>query len=338
VVFDRELKRRQRQWANSLPNAEEYDYLRVEVAQRLVDRLEDVQRNFPTMLDVGCHGGHMYAAVTAQGGLSGVGGVGGVEVVVQGDSVEAAARRAHAHAASLGPEARARAACHTLMFDEETLPFRDGTFDLVTSNLSLHWVNDLPRALSEIRRVLKPDGCFVGAMLGGKTLTELREAMLLAETERDGGVSPHVSPMVSASDMGSLLSAAGFSMPTLDVDKVVCDFEDAFVLMEELQGMGEANAAVGRRGADGTPPTSRDTLLAAAAAYHYRASMPTSEEEASASELLPPAPSVPASFQVIYMIGWAPHSTQQRADKRGTATRKLTEISITNTKPPFKEK
>lgn len=334
IVFDRELKRKQREWANSLPNADEYDYLRVEVAKRLVDRLEDVQREFPSMLDVGCHGGDMYAAVTSQDGLSGKGGVGGVEQVIQGDSVEAAARRAEANAAKLGAAACSRATCHTLMFDEETLPFRDGTFDLVTSNLSLHWVNDLPRALSEIRRVLKPDGCFLGAMFGGRTLTELREALLLAETEREGGVSPHISPMAGPSDMGSLLSAAGFSIPTLDIDTIVCNFEDPFVLMEELQGMGEQNAAVGRRGVNGTPPTSHETFLAAAAAYQYRASLLSSNDKDSSANALEVASSIPASFQVIYMIGWAPHSSQQKADKRGTATRKLSEISVTHTKPP----
>lgn len=217
--------------------------------------------------------------------------------------------------------------------DEEFLPFPDQSFDLVTSSLSLHWVNDLPRALSEIRRVLKPDGCFIGAMLGGSTLTELRESMILAETEREGGVSPHVSPMAGASDAGGLLGAAGFSLPTVDVDAVVVEYADAFMLMEELQGMGEENAGIGRRGTDGRPYMGRDAFLAAAAIYHASAAASSQGSEIAKVVKLDTV-AIPATFQVIYMIGWAPHESQQRADKRGTASRSLSEISVTSSKRP----
>ena len=261
AVFDRAIKRRQRDAAAAREDAEEYEYLRTEVARRVVDRIEDISnREFPLLLDVGCHTGQVYRAVVAQEALGdgGGGGVGGVTTVVQGDSSERCALAARDRAAS-DPNG-GRAVAHTLMMDEEYLPFPDATFDLVTSSLSLHWVNDLPQAFREIRRVLKPDGAFIGAMLGGHTLEELRQAMAIAEMEREGGVSPHVSPMASASDLGGLLTAAGFALPTVDVDSIQVQYGDAFMLMDELQGMGEANAAVRRR----SPSVPRkDTLLAA---------------------------------------------------------------------------
>ena len=203
VVFDKELKRRQRSAAAAREDAEEFEYLRTEVAKRVVDRIEDISnREFPLLLDVGCHSGHVYAEVVNQEGLGdGGGGVGNVRAVVQGDISEHCAKAARARAEA-HPH-RDRADAHTVMLDEEFLPFADGTFDIATSSLSLHWVNDLPKALREIRRVLKPDGVFIGAMLGGSTLEELRQAMTIAETEREGGVSPHVSPMASASDIGA---------------------------------------------------------------------------------------------------------------------------------------
>lgn len=335
-VFARKTKRRQRDWAAGRPDAAEFDYLRQEVARRLVDRLEDIQREFPLALDVGCHAGHVYAALSAHEGLGGRGGIGGVERLVQGDVSEACVRRAVDASAFPG-----RVETHGLLLDEEFLPFPDATFDLVTSSMALHWVNDLPTALREIKRVLKPDGAFIGAMLGGSTLTELRMSMLIAEQEREGGVSPHVSPMVRVSDVGGLLQGAGFSLPTVDVDTIVAHYSDAFMVMDELHGMGEQNAAEGRRARVG-----RDTFVAAAAAYHHlaftdeieaqkrRMDEGSGDDEATwDGECLSTLP-VPATFEVIHMIGWSPHHSQQPAEKRGTATRSLKDISVVTSSPP----
>ncbi|KAM8774539.1 arginine-hydroxylase NDUFAF5, mitochondrial isoform 4-T4 [Rhynchonycteris naso] len=167
--------------------------------------------------------------------------------------------------------------------------------------LCLHWVNDLPGALEQIRYVLKPDGVFIGAMFGGDTLYELRCSLQLAETEREGGFAPHVSPFTAVSDLGHLLGRAGFNTLTVDTDEIQVNYPGMFELMEDLQGMGESNCAWNRK-----PLLHRDTMLAAAAIYRemYR------NEDGS----------VPATYQIYYMIGWKYHDSQARPAERGSAT------------------
>ncbi|XP_072265715.1 arginine-hydroxylase NDUFAF5, mitochondrial isoform X2 [Pyxicephalus adspersus] len=197
--------------------------------------------------------------------------------------------------------------------DEEFLPFKDNTFDLVVSNLSLHWVNDLPRTFHEICRVLKEDGVFIGAMFGGETLYELRCSLQLAELEREGGFSPHVSPFTAVNDLGNLLGRAGFNMLTVDTDEIQIHYPGMFELMKDLQGMGESNCAWNRRSL-----LHRDSMIAAAAIYQEM----YGEEDGS----------VPATFQIYYMIGWKPHESQAKPAKRGSASvsfgdlRKVNEI------------
>ena len=125
--------------------------------------------------------------------------------------------------------------------DEESLPFDAPRFDLVLSNLSLHWVNDLPGMLLQARRALKPDGLFLACLLGGETLKDLREALMTAEAEEEGGVSPRVSPFVDVKDAGSLLQRSGFALPVVDADDIYIDYPDALKLMRDLSGMGESN-------------------------------------------------------------------------------------------------
>ncbi|XP_035177238.1 arginine-hydroxylase NDUFAF5, mitochondrial isoform X1 [Oxyura jamaicensis] len=123
-----------------------------------------------------------------------------------------------------------------IVADEEFLPFKEDTFDLVVSSLSLHWVNDLPKAFREIHQVLKPDGVFIGSMFGGDTLYELRCSLQLAELEREGGFSPHVSPFTAVSDLGHLLSRTGFNTLTVDTDEIQVNYPGLFEIMEDLQG------------------------------------------------------------------------------------------------------
>ncbi|CAM9587522.1 unnamed protein product [Ascophyllum nodosum] len=203
--------------------------------------------------------------------------------------------------------------CH-LLADEEFLPFPPGSFDLVLSNLALHWVNDLPGALIQIKQALKPDGAFIGAMLGGTTLTELRSCILLAEQDREGGQSIHTSPAAHVADCGSLLQSAGFSLPTVDQDTIQVAYPNAFALMEHLQGMGESNAATNRR-----PRVSRETLLAAAAAYQAL----YGEEDGT----------VQATFQIVYMIGWAPHESQPQPKRRGSGKARIGDVTVTQSNP-----
>jgi NADH dehydrogenase [ubiquinone] 1 alpha subcomplex assembly factor 5 len=168
--------------------------------------------------------------------------------------------------------------------------------------------------MKEVRRILKPDGCFMFAMVGGSTLPELRSCLVLAEMERDGGVSPHVGPFIDFPDVGSLLSSAGFQLPTIDIDTLQLAYPDAAILMEHLQRMGESNACINRRNR-----VHSDLFLATAALYqqlHQLDSTNGSEEEEC----------VVATVQVIYGIGWTPHMSQPKPLPRGSATKKIGQL------------
>src|SRR5262245_51422385 len=269
-VFDRRLVRRHRDRAAA--RLDDHDFLFREVAERLADRLDDVTRKFPQTLDLGCHGGEIAAALRGRGGI---------ETLVQCDLSTAMARRATSNG---------RAA---LVADEELLPFAPESFDLVISNLSLHWVNDLPGSLLQIRQCLKPDGLFLAAMLGGDTLAELRQALMEAELVESGGVSPRVSPFADLRDAGGLLQRAGFALPVVDGDRLTARYADLLGLMRDLRGMGEANAvqARSRRMAPRALFVRADDLYRRAADSDGR---------------------LPATFQIITMTAWAPHSAQQR--------------------------
>ncbi len=268
-VFDRSLVRKHRDRAAAGFAA--HDFLIREVAERLADRLDDVTRRFPLALDLGCHTGEIAATL---------GGRGGIEQLVQCD---------------LSPAMAARAAVNghpTLAVDEEWLPFAPASFDLVISCLSLHWVNDLPGTLVQIRRALKPDGLFLAAVLGAGTLVELRQSLMDAELAEEGGVSPRVSPFADVRDLGALLQRAGFALPVVDADAVTVTYGDPLRLLTDLRGMGEANACVEqRRGL-----TRRATLMQALQAYQ--------------SGFAGGDGRLPATFQVMTMTGWAPAAGQ----------------------------
>jgi NADH dehydrogenase [ubiquinone] 1 alpha subcomplex assembly factor 5 len=214
-VFDRSLKKRQREWSIKADESDYYDYLRKESADRLVDRLEDISRTFPLALELGCHRGHIFDLLDSAHGLSGTGGIGGVEKLVQCDISPTAVALANQKKGELGLVKNYGVVC-----DEEFLPFQPKTFDAVFSSLSLHWINNIPSTLLQVKEVLKPDGVFLASMLGGESLKELRHCFYLAEQERRGGFSPHASPFAKASDVASLMQAADFALPTIDVDTV----------------------------------------------------------------------------------------------------------------------
>lgn len=185
-VFDKNIKLIQRVAAANAPNACDYDYFRDEVSRRLVDRLDDIKRDegFPLALDIGAGAGHIYRAICAEESFEGVGGIGGIRKLVQMDSCEVALMRG-----STDFENSDRCDTYQLVADEEKhLQFPNGTFDLVLSSVAMHQINDLPKLFAECRRVLKDDGCFMLAMVGGASLPELRSSLVLAEMERVGGV------------------------------------------------------------------------------------------------------------------------------------------------------
>jgi SAM-dependent methyltransferase len=189
----------------------------------------------------------------------------------------------------------------------EKLPFAPESLDLVVSALALQFVNDLPGVLAQVRRALKPDGLLLAAMIGGDSLTELRQAFAAAEAECEGGVSPRVAPFADLRDIGALLQRAGFALPVTDVDRVVVRYANAFALMQDLRRMGAANVLIERR----RTPSRRATLLRMAEIY--------AERFADADGR------IRATFDIIWLSGWAPHASQQQPLKPGSARASLAE-------------
>jgi SAM-dependent methyltransferase len=190
---------------------------------------------------------------------------------------------------------------------QEILPFRPEQLDLAISALAFQFVNDLPGVLAQIRRALKPDGLLLAAMLGGETLTELRQCFAVAEAELEGGVSPRVAPFADLRDVGSLLQRAGLALPVTDVDRLVVRYDGAFALMADLRRMGATNILVERR----RLPTRRTTLLRMAQIYAERFADPDGR--------------IRATFDVVWLSGWAPHESQPKPLKPGSAKASLEE-------------
>jgi SAM-dependent methyltransferase len=203
--------------------------------------------------------------------------------------------------------------------DDEALPFRDGSLDLVVSGLGLQFVNDLPGTLIQIRRALKPDGLFMAALIGGDSLMELREAFGAAESEVEGGVSPRVAPFADLRDLGALLQRAGFALPVTDIDRVTVRYSDPLALMHDLRRMGSTNAMIERR----RVPLKRATLQRMFEIYAERFSDSDGR--------------VRATFEIIWLSGWAPHESQQKPLAPGSAKTRLAD-ALKTTELPAGEK
>jgi SAM-dependent methyltransferase len=199
--------------------------------------------------------------------------------------------------------------------DDEILRFAEASLDLAVSALALQHVNDLPGMLVQIRLALKPDGLFMGALLCGDTLTELRQAFAQAESEIEGGISPRVAPFADLRDLGALLQRAGFALPVVDSDKLVVRYDSAFGLMRDLRGMGATNVLLERR----KTPLRRATLMRMAEIYARRFADPDGR--------------VRATFEIGWMSGWAPHESQQKPLKPGSATQRLADALGTKEMP-----
>ncbi|WP_439815840.1 methyltransferase domain-containing protein [Zavarzinia sp. CC-PAN008] len=275
-VFDRVLLARRRQRA--APGFAAHRFLKAELAERLVERVGDVNRRFPLALDLGCHDGSVGAALLAGGR---------VDRLVSAD---------------LAPGFAGQAPGLRLAADEERLPFAEASFDLVVSAFSLHWVNDLPGALIQIRRVLKPDGLFIACLAGAGTLAPLRQAWFEAEEATLGGITPRVAPLPALEDGAALLQRAGLALPVADSDSVRARWPDALALLRDLKGMAEGNILAARR----RQPTRRDTLGAALAAYPA--------DDAGAVE---------GRFEILWLTGWAPSPDQPQPLRPGSATMRL---------------
>ncbi|MFM9940275.1 MAG: methyltransferase domain-containing protein [Hyphomicrobiaceae bacterium] len=280
-VFDREMLARRRD--RHAGTATGYDFLLHRVADDFAERLSLIRRTFPLAVCLGAYHGVVARRLRQ---------LAGIERIID---VERAPRLA--------------AMCDgtTIVADEEALPFRLASLDLLVSGLALQHVNDLPGTLVQIQRALKPDGLFLAALLGGATLHELRQAFVIAESETMGGASPRVAPFADVRDLGGLLQRAGFALPVADADSVEVAYPDALALMRELKAIGMANAMVERR----RTFLPRATLLRAAEIYAERFSRPDGR--------------IIATFEIVTVTGWAPHPSQQTPLRPGSAKARLAE-------------
>jgi NADH dehydrogenase [ubiquinone] 1 alpha subcomplex assembly factor 5 len=279
AIFDASLLTARRNRAAAGAGA--HDFLLRRVADDLAERLAIVRRDFAVAADLGAHHGVVGRRIAA---ASNVGWL------ISLDPSQALI------AAAPAPRVVARL---------DALPFAPASLDLVVSGLALHLVDDLPGALIQIRRALKPDGLLLAALLGGRTLYELREAWLAAEGEMAGGASPRVAPFAAVRDLGGLLQRAGFALPVADADTVSVTYADPIALMRDIKGMGASNMLAERR----RVPVTRGLLMRAAEIYAERFGLDNGR--------------VPATFEILTLTAWAPHESQQKPLKPGSAQARL---------------
>ncbi len=279
MVFDRRLHRQRRDRAAAL--VDHAEPILAETAARLLDRLDDTTRRFTRALDLGSRHGVLAEGLRARG----------IPFVAAADLSPAMARRCAARGLS------------SLAADEEALPFAEASFDLIVSNLSLHWVNDLPGALIQIRRALAPDGLFLATLWALGTLGPVREAFLAAEAEATGGASPRVSPFPDLRDCAGLLQRAGFALPVADAETLTLEYASPFGLFADLRALGETNAVAARS----RRPLRRAVLGDACARL--------------AAGMRGEHLAIP--FVVATLTGWAPHESQQKPLAPGSATARL---------------
>ncbi|XP_050431646.1 arginine-hydroxylase NDUFAF5, mitochondrial [Adelges cooleyi] len=293
TVFDRKAKVLQKQRSALAEDSSVYEYLKDEVGYRLSDRLFDIKRQFNLVVDLGCGYGHVSKHIS----------IDNVKELIMCDVCEEILDKAQ------NPEPDVKVS--KIIVDDERLPFEDNSIDLLISCLSLHWVNNLPSTFHQIKKCLKNDGVFLGAMFAGDTLFELRSSLHLAGVERDGGVAPRISPFVRLQDVGSLMQSAGFSMLTLDTDEIVIRYPSMFELIWDLKGMGENNAVLQR-----PLRLNKDTMFAAASLYDK---LYGAKEDSDLK-------GIPATFQIMYMIGWKPDPSQPKPLARGSGQISIKDI------------
>ena len=276
TIFDRRLLRVRQQRARALGPA---TFLLDRVATELGERLSAVLRQFEHAVDLGTPTDAVRRVLAASGKVA---------TIIAAE-----------------PYARQQAPALSVAADEEALPFADGALDLVASALSLQFVNDLPGTLIQIRRALKADGLLLAALIGGDSLTELRDAFAEAESEIEGGVSPRVAPFADVRALGALLQRAGLALPVVDSDRLTVRYDSALALMRDLRRMGATNVLSERR----RTPLKRATLARVADIYARRFADADGR--------------VRATFEIVWLLGWAPHESQQKPLKPGSAAQRL---------------
>ncbi len=280
-LIDRKLltlrrERALRASADNLP-----DFLMQRASQDILDRLSGIERHFSPIVAVGALPGILAEALRARSGDE--------SVIEMAES----------------PALLSGGSGLKLIGDEQLLPFKPASLGLIVSALTLQFANDLPGTLVQIRRALVPDGLFLGVVLGGQTLAELREAFIAAETELEGGASPHVLPAADIRDFGALLQRAGFALPVADADLVTVTYSSPLALFHDLRGMGATNVLTARR----KTFLRRATLFRALEIYQERFAAPGGR--------------IRASFELIHLAGWAPDESQQKPLRPGSAAARL---------------
>lgn len=268
-LFDRDLRLR-RQSRSGVD-----DVLLPRIAEEMEVRLGTVLRQFPLAVDFDTPGPDI------------------AEAVARVPSVGRVLRAGAAHSGA------------DIVIDDGALPFAEASLDLVTSALALHWAEDLPGTLLQIRRALKPDGLFQAAVAGGDTLTELRQAFAEAEAETAGGMSPRVIPFANVRDLGALLQRAGFALPVVDAEKFTIRYGDVFGLFRDLRALGVTNPMLDRS----RRPLRRATLQRLAEVYHERFADPDGR--------------LRVTVEIVWLSGWAPHESQQKPLRPGSARQRL---------------
>jgi NADH dehydrogenase [ubiquinone] 1 alpha subcomplex assembly factor 5 len=278
-IFDRKLLSRRRD--RFAADAHGHDFLLERVADDIAERLAIVRRTFPLAVNIGASHGIVSRRIR---------GIAGITDIVDVD---------------LSPHLLAQCDGLRVVADEEALPFATGSLDLVVSGLALQLVNDLPGTLVQIRRALKPDGLLLAALLGGSTLTELRQAWLSAEAELTGGASPRVAPFADVRDLGALLQRAGFALPVVDSETVTVSYESPLALMREVKAMGASNMLSARN----RRPVSRPLLVRVCEIYADMFALPNGR--------------VPATFEILTLTAWAPDASQPKPLQPGSAKARL---------------
>ncbi|MCA6277625.1 MAG: methyltransferase domain-containing protein [Phenylobacterium sp.] len=281
-IFDRDLLRRRLDRA--APGYAGADFLKRRAAGDIVMRLEAIMRDFPRAVDLGARNGAFAQALADSDAAPRVG------LLVEAD---------------LSGRMLSGRSGMRVQADEERLPFAAASLDLIVSSLSLHWANDVIGALVQARLALKPDGLFIGALFGGATLTELRQALTAAELELTGGAGPRVSPFADPSDAAGLLQRAGFALPVADVDRVTVRYDHPLKLMADLRRMGETSVLAERH----PRPLTRRVLARAFEIY--------------ARDFADPDGRLPATFEILTLTGWSPSETQQKPLRPGSAKMRL---------------
>lgn len=280
-IFDRPVLERRR--ARAAERAANHDFLLARIGEDFAERLAAVRRSFPVVADIGAHHGVIGRALKETLGL---------EQLISLENT---------------PGLLSQCVGTRVQGHPEALPLAAESLDLAVSALSLHLTNDVPGALVQMRRALKPDGLLIASLLGGVTLHELREAWLIAESEVCGGASPRVAPFADVRDLGGLLQRAGFALPVVDSETLSVTYTSPLALMQEIKAMGASNMLHERS----RRPVSRRLMMRAAEVYAQRFGLPNGR--------------VPATFEIITLTAWVPHESQPKPLRPGSATTRLAE-------------